>query len=136
MDEMYNLSVDIHLGAVVILVGLIAYNIFLLSREPDIRTYAYKMRVVIPFSYFMIFTIIFTGAIMMAAKHLDFTIENIVMIILSLYLIPAEIKRYKILKRTNPKENGAFETYKNIGFKILASELGLIMLISIWMMLP
>lgn len=136
MNEMYDLSVSIHLGAVVILVGLIAYNIFLLSSTQEIRQYAYKMRTIIPFSYFMIFTIIFTGAVMMAAKHLDFTMQNIAMIILSLYIIPSEIKRYKILKRTNPKEHGAFEEYKNIGFKILASELALIMVISVWMMIP
>jgi hypothetical protein len=133
MNEMYDMSVVIHLVAVIVLVGLIVLNISILKAEKDIHQYAYKMRKLLPISYSMIVIIIFTGAVMMAAKHLEFSTANIAMIILSLYLIPVEIKRYKSLKHLNIKAENAFENYKKSAQKILISELGLIVLISIWM---
>ena len=47
--------------------------------------------------------VIFTGVIMMAAKHLDFTIENIAMILFAMILIYLELKRSLGLKNLNKK---------------------------------
>ena len=76
---------------------------------------------------------IFSGTIMMAAKHLDFTIENIVMIIISVVLIILEAKRAKSLKYLNSKIENALQVYKPYGMKLLYSEIGLVVFISVWM---
>lgn len=76
---------------------------------------------------------LFTGIVMMAAKHLNFTIENIVMIFIGVVLIVLEAKRAKMLRFLNAKKERALEAYKPFGLKILYIEFLLITLISLWM---
>ena len=84
--------------------------------------------------FFMaMFVPIFTGMVMMAAKQLSFTVPNVAMILLSVVLIVFEIRRSKPLKYASIAEEGAFEKYKKDARTILASEIVLIILISIWM---
>ena len=70
---------------------------------------------------------------MMAAKHLDFTIENIVMIVVSVILIVLEVKRAKYLKYMNPNKERSLEAYKNYGIKLLYIEIVWILVIFLWM---
>jgi predicted negative regulator of RcsB-dependent stress response len=72
---------------------------------------------------------------MMAAKHLDFTIENIVMILLAIILIVLEAKRKKALKYLSTKKEHAFAVYKPFARTILQLEFGLVLLMSLWMWL-
>ena len=76
---------------------------------------------------------IFTGVIMMAAKHLDFTIGNIVMIAISVLLIVLEVKRSKSLKYMNPNKERSLEAYKGYAIKLLYIEIAWILVIFIWM---
>ena len=72
---------------------------------------------------------------MMAAKHLEFSVANIVMIVLSVVIIIFEIKRSKPLKYASIADEGAFEKYKKDATSILVAEMALIVMISIWMYL-
>lgn len=135
MNEMYRMSIGIHDAGVALLVAIIVVNMALLWRAGNIRAYAKRMRILMPVSASAIAVIIFTGAVMMAAKRLDFTLANIVMIIFSVVLIVLEAKRYKSLKRTNPEEEGGFERYKARAMKLMLSALGGSALISVWMLL-
>lgn len=135
MNAMYDMSLSIHWVSVFLLVVIFAASLWQIDRANDVMVYLRKMRIQGPLILMAMFAPIFTGMVMMAAKHLDFTIPNIVMIILSTVLIYFEIKRSRPLKYASIIEEGAFEKYKKDAKTILVGEIALILLISIWMYL-
>jgi hypothetical protein len=134
MNEMYNMGLSIHsIGAVGLLV-VVFINIFALMQAKNLEKYKRVMAIgLMPLSSMAIGVVAFTGVVMMAAKHLDFTLENIVMIIITVMLIVLEAKRAKMLRFLNSKKERALEAYKPFGLKILYIEFVLIVLISLWM---
>jgi len=134
MNEMYNMGLSIHSIGGIALTGVIFLNIFFLRSAKDLQKYKRLMSIVLlPLTATVIGLEIFTGVIMMAAKHLDFTIENIVMIAISILLIVLEVKRAKSLKYMNPNKERSLEAYKNYGIKFLYIELVWILVIFLWM---
>ena len=135
MNEMYAMSIVTHNMGVIGILGVISINLMMLAMAKDIRAYAKKMRIFMPIGAGFIATILFTGAVMMAAKHLDFTIENIIMIIFGVMLIGFEARRYARLKHLNLDQENPFGVYKALAFKLLFIELGVSLAISLWMWL-
>lgn len=132
---MYDMSLSIHWWGVLLLIGIFLASLWQLNRSKDVLAYLRKMRIQGPLIFMAMFIPIFTGMVMMAAKHLDFTIANIMMILLSIILIVFEIRRSKPLKFASIAEEGAFEKYKKEARTILISEIALIILVSLWMFL-
>lgn len=132
---MYEMSLLLHEVGVLILVMIFLASMWDLKRTTDVIVYLKKMRIQGPLIFMAMFLPIFTGMVMMAAKHLEFTVANIAMIMLSLVLIFFEIKRSRPLKYASIVEEGAFEKYKKDATTILLGELALIVLISLWMYL-
>ena len=136
MNEMYNMGLGIHSVGEIVLLAVILGNILYLKMATSLKKYKRVMSVVlVPLTASIIGFAIFTGIIMMAAKHLDFTLENIVMILISLILIFLEVKRIKNLRYVNVNKERALEAYKAFGLKILLLEFLLVLLISLWMWL-
>ena len=104
MNEMYDMSIVTHNYGVIGILGMIFINILMLVRATDINKYTRAVTLFTPIAMTAIGAVIFTGIIMMAAKHLDFTIENIVMIIFAVVLIVLENKRSKKLHTLNKKQ--------------------------------
>lgn len=135
METMYQAGLNIHYFGVVLLMGVVVFNIVMLALSHQIIQYARRMRIVMPISSTLIALILFTGAVMMAAKHLAFTFANIAMIVIAIVMIILEAKRYKTLKRrTDISKEGAFEGYKAKAYRFLGIELGLLLGMNIWMM--
>jgi hypothetical protein len=135
MEEMYKIGIEIHYMGVIMLMGIVGFNIVMLSLSQHIVRYAKRMRVVMPISGSLIAMLILTGAIMMAAKHLQFTLPNIAMIVASIVMIILEAKRYKTLKRrTDITKEGAFSEYKKKAFRFLGIEMAMLLLITAWML--
>jgi hypothetical protein len=134
MNEMYSMGLSIHSFGAIALLGVILLNVFFLHSSKDLQKYRRVMSIfLMPLSSTAIGVALFSGTIMMAAKHLDFTIENIVMIIISVVLIILEAKRSKSLKYLNSKIENALQVYKPYGMKLLYGEVGLVVFISLWM---
>jgi len=134
MNEMYNMGLSIHSIDTIVLLGVIFLNIFILRMAQDLQKYKRLMSIVLlPLSATVLGVAIFTGVIMMAAKHLDFTVENIAMIVISVVLIGLEVKRAKSLKYMNPKKERALEAYKNYATRLLYIEVVWTAVISLWM---
>jgi len=127
MNEMYNMGLSLHsIGTVTLLVMIFA-NLFILLSFKEFEKYKRLMSVVLlPLTATILGFVVFTGIIMMAAKHLHFSVENIVMILISLMLIFLEIKRSKYRGRD-------FDTYKAFARRILQIEFVSVLIISIWM---
>ena len=135
MEAMYKTGLNIHYFGVVVLMGVVLFNIMMLALSHHVIRYAKRMRIVMPISSSFIALILFTGAVMMAAKHLSFTLANIAMIVIAIVMIVLEAKRYKTLKRkTDITQEGAFAEYKKKAFRFLGIEMSLLLVMSIWMM--
>ncbi|MDP3022960.1 MAG: hypothetical protein Q8N32_07010 [Sulfuricurvum sp.] len=136
MEALYLTGLEIHFVGVVVLMAVVMFNIIMLLLSHQIIRYAKRLRLVMPISLSLVIITIFTGVVMMAAKHLSFSLANIVMIIVSISFIVLEIKRYKILRyETDIKQENAFMQYKKKAFRFLGIELLLLMAMSVWMLL-
>jgi len=133
MNEMYNMSLLLHEAGILLLVMIFVASLWQLNRADDLMVYLRKIRIQTPLIMMAMFAPIFTGMVMMAAKHLSFSVANIVMILLSLVLIVFELRRTKPLKYASIAEEGAFKKYKKEATQILVGEVALVILISIWM---
>ncbi len=134
MNEMYNMGIVTHYYGVMTVLGAILLNLFRIKRASSIQSYRKFNTLFNPISGTFIGTVVFTGVIMMAAKHLDFTIENIFMIIISIFVIVLEVKRSKKLKYILNNDAEGFKEYQQYGSKLLILELISVVLISIWML--
>jgi len=131
---MYSMSIVTHYYSVIGILVVILINIWMLRRAVSIKDYQRQMSLFTPIGSMAIGGIIFTGVVMMAAKHLDFSLENIIMILFSLIIIVLEVKRAKTLKYLNPKKEDALENFKKYALGLLLAEVLLTISISIWML--
>jgi hypothetical protein len=135
MEAMYTMGLEIHTVGVIVLMGVVMFNIMMLALSNQVIRYAKRMRIVMPISSSLIALILLTGMIMMAAKHLHFTLANDAMIVVGIVMIILEAKRYKTLKRrTDITQEGAFALYKRKAFRYLGIEMVLLISVTLWMM--
>ena len=134
MEAMYAAGLNIHYFGVIVLMGVVLFNIVMLALSQQVVRYAKRMRIVMPISASLIALILFTGAVMIAAKQLAFNASNVAMIAVAVVMIVLEAKRYKTLKRrTDISKEGAFEGYKAKAFRFLGIEMALLGLMTGWM---
>jgi len=133
MNEMYDMSIVTHNYGVMSVLGVILVNVFMLLRAKSPSKYRRFVRIFNPIVGTAIGFIVFTGVIMMAAKHLEFTVENIVMIVFVTILIVLEAKRASKLKYLDTREEGVFEEYKKYALNLLKLEVLVTLSISTWM---
>jgi len=135
MNEMYNMSIVTHYYGVVAVLGSIFLNLFMIIKAESISKYKRFNTIYNPIGGTFIGMVIFTGIVMMASKHLAFTIENIIMIIIAVLIIVLEVKRNKALKFIKSDDNSGFQLYKSFSIKTIIKELLLLLIISIWMLM-
>lgn len=130
---MYTMSLQLHFGLVLVWLGVIAFNAAMLQFAVRAPEYVKRARIAMPFSVMAIAALAFTGTVMMAAKHLDFTLENIAMILVTVVMIVLESRRYKTLRRLRTKMADALTLYRPYGLKLLGAEFVLTLLMTLWM---
>ncbi len=136
MNEMYNMGLSLHSYGSVAVLAVIFLNLYILISYKDLKKYKRLMSIFLtPLTYTTLGYVIFTGVVMMAAKQLDFTLENIAMILITIVYIVLEVKRLKSLKYLDSRKERAFEAYKPIARSILQIQFLIVLLISIWMWL-
>ena len=134
MNEMYSMGLVLHSVSAVTVLVVVFMNLFLLISYQDLEKYKRINSIFLtPLTVTILGIVIFTGVIMMAAKHLDFTLANIVMIVISITFIVLEVKRIKALRYLNEKKERAFEAYKPFARRLLQIEFVIALLISFWM---
>lgn len=136
MNEMYSMGLSLHSVGAGAILAVLFLNLFILISYQDLKKYKRLMSVFLtPLTITILGYAIFTGVVMMAAKQLDFTLENIAMILISLAYVVLEVKRLKSLKYLDPRKERAFEAYKPLARTILQIEFALVLIVSIWMWL-
>lgn len=133
MNEMYDMSIVTHNWGVMAVLGVILINISMLFGIKNSTKYTRAISLFTPLATTAIGMVIFTGIVMMASKHLDFTLENIFMILFSIIFIYLEIKRSRALSNLDKREENAFLEYKKEALNIYLTEIVVVLSISIWM---
>lgn len=134
MNEMYNMGLSLHSVGGVAVLAIIVLNLYFLISMNDLKKYKKFNSVVLwPLTFSTLGLVLFTGTIMMAAKHLDFSFANIIMIIISIIYISLEAKRIKALKYLSEKKDHAFNAYKPIARTLLQVEFIMVLLLSLAM---
>jgi len=133
MNEMYSMSIVTHNYSVMLVLGVIFVNFLMLKSATELKKYKRALSLFMPIGMTMFGSIIFTGIVMMAAKHLDFSVENVVMILIAVALIVLENKRSKDLRYLDTKVENYFENYKGYAYRIFSIEILLVLAISVWM---
>ncbi len=119
MDYMYDFGISAHTFLVYGILLVILINFLVTYTAKELAALRRFMTIFTPMGSVMLAGAIFTGIVLMAAKHLDFTIQNIVMITASVVLIVLEVVRSKALRRTT-KEH--FSNYRLTAYKVLIAE--------------
>jgi hypothetical protein len=135
MNEMYDMSIVTHNFGVIGILIVVLINLVLLFSATDIKKYKRVMSLFTPIGSLAIGSVIFTGIVMMAAKHLDFSVENITMIIFALSILFLEVTRARRLKRLSELQENALADFKAFATKVLLLEVLITLLISAWMWL-
>ena len=135
MNEMYEMSIVTHNFSALAVLLIIMVNFYKITRANDVFKYRKFNTLFNPIGATIIGFVVFTGIVMMAAKHLDFTVANNIMIAFSIVLIILEVKRSKGMKFIKNDNLNAFLAYKKISQKILIIEFFIIAVIYIGMLL-
>ena len=134
MNEMYSMGLSLHSLSVVAILAVIFINLFILMSAKDLKKYKRIHALYLnPLVITVLGSLLFTGVVMMAAKHLQFSLANIAMIVLGVVLIVLEAKRSKALKNLSETKEHALYVYKPFGRTLLQIEFILVVLISLWM---
>ena len=129
------MSIVTHNFSVLVVLMVIGINFYKIFRATEVQAYRKFNMLFNPVGATVLGSVIFTGIIMMAAKHLDFTFANIIMIVFSIVLIVLEAKRSKALRYIMNKDSESFVTYKKYSQKILLSEFVISLVIYIGMVI-
>ncbi|MBA3026665.1 MAG: hypothetical protein FP820_09725 [Sulfurimonas sp.] len=135
MNEMYDMSIVTHNFGVIGILIVVLINLVFLFSATDVRKYKRAMSLFTPIGSLAIGTVIFTGVVMMAAKHLEFSVENITMIIFAVSIIFLEVSRARTLKRLSVLQENALADFKVFATRVLLLEVLITLLMSAWMWL-
>lgn len=133
MNEMYNMSIVAHNYGVISILVVIFINFLMLFGINNLVKYMRAVSLFTPLGATTIGVVVFTGVVMMAAKHLQFSVANIAMITFAAVLIFLEVKRSSGLKYLDKNKSDAFAQYRAYAAKILVLEVVVTLLISAWM---
>jgi len=129
MNEMYEMSQSIHIYSVIAMI-ISSVLILLLHKSKVPQESFTKRAAVIGLAHVSFLgSVALTGVIMMAAKHLSFSLANILMIIGMITIIVLEVKRNKLLKMVTKFRRVELDIYKPIGFNYGLIEFVLLLLI-------
>jgi len=135
MNEMYNMSIVTHNFSVLAILVVVGINFYKIYRAEEAFTFRKFNLVFNPIGNSMIGFVIMTGVVMMAAKHLDFSIANIIMIVFAVIFIVLEVKRSKALKYLKNSDVEGFLEYQRVAKKILLIEFSITLLLYIGMLI-
>lgn len=133
MDEMYSMSILAHNYSVLAILLAVGVNFYKLLSAKSVKEYRKFVMLFNAVGSTLLGFIIFTGVVMMAAKHLEFTIENIVMIVFSVVFIILEGKRAKAFKYIMNDDFESFLLFREKAKKIFTFEFVVTLIIYIWM---
>lgn len=117
MEEFIALSVQLHLLFVISLVVLIIINLYLLKSDSVFIKLSKKLELIAPQYYIVLSAIFFTGIIVMAVKKFEFSLSVWIMILVWLFILVKGIKKHKIYKKMEKRDENSQVDYKKLAIK-------------------
>lgn len=124
MEELIRLASQLHLVFIILLVVLIALNLYLLKSDKTFLKLSKRLELIAPQYYIVLSAIFFTGIIVMAVRQFTFSFSVWLMIIVWILIVAFGIrghKMYKKMERTEESQS-AYKRYaiKKYGLDFLA----------------
>ena len=116
MEELINPSTQLHIVFVVLLVGLIGANIYLIKSKKTFFNLSKRLELLAPQYYIVLSAIFFTGIIVMAVRQFAFSFTVWVMIAVWVAIIAFGIRGHKMYKRIERTE-ASQSAYKRYAIK-------------------
>lgn len=113
MEELIRLSSQLHLVFIILLVILIALNLYLLKSDKTFLKLSKRLELIAPQYYIVLSAIFFTGIIVMAVRQFAFSFIVWVMIVVWVAIVAFGIrghKMYKKIERTDVSQS-AYKRY-------------------------
>ena len=129
MNEMYEMSQILHIYLVLGLLHVVLAMVLVHKFAKDFKLYVKSIKILMIFHISLASAVVFTGAIMMAVKHLSLTPANLLMIVTVFIISALEIKRNKALAKVVKYKDMDEEGYKKLGFKYQLAELLLLVFV-------
>lgn len=116
MEELIHLSSQLHLVFIILLVVLIALNLYLLNSDKTFLKLSKRLELIAPQYYIVLSAIFFTGIIVMAVRQFAFSFSVWLMIIVWLMIVAFGIRGHKMYKKIERTEESQ-SAYKRYAIK-------------------
>jgi len=116
MDELIQLSSQLHLLFIILLVVLIGLNIYLLKSDKTFLKLSKRLELIAPQYYIVLAAIFLTGIIVMAVQQFSFHFSVWVMVLVWVLIVAFGIRGHKIYKRIERTEESQ-TAYKRFAIK-------------------
>ena len=130
MDEMYLMAMDIHFFSVLMLILFVSILTLLTKLPLDFKIFSKFFRPVLPLYFSFLAAVTLTGAIMMAAKHLSFSLINIIMIVTFFSIVHLEVMRHNHFKNKLRASDEEQVFYKKKAFMLHGIELVMLVIVT------
>jgi len=125
MNELIELSAQLHLIFVVVLIGLILINLYLLKSDKIFFKLSKRLELIAPQYYIVLAAIFFTGLIVMAVRQFSFSLIVWEMMIAWVVIVGLGIKNHKLYKKAR-LDAGSQNMYKALAFRKYLLDLALV----------
>jgi hypothetical protein len=116
MEELIQLSSQLHLVFIILLVVLIALNLYLLKSDKTFLKLSKRLELIAPQYYIVLSAIFFTGIIVMAVRQFTFSLSVWMMIAVWVGIVAFGIRGHKMYKRLERTEESQ-SAYKRYAIK-------------------
>lgn len=113
MEELIRLSSQLHLVFIILLIILIAFNLYLLKSDKTFLKLSKRLELIAPQYYIVLSAIFFTGIIVMAVRQFAFSFSVWVMIAVWIAIVAFGIRGHKMYKKIERTEvsQSAYKRY-------------------------
>ncbi|MBP1681798.1 MAG: hypothetical protein H6Q35_2137 [Proteobacteria bacterium] len=113
MEELIRLSSQLHLVFIILLIILIAFNLYLLKSDKTFLKLSKRLELIAPQYYIVLSAIFFTGIIVMAVRQFAFSFSVWVMIVVWIAIVAFGIRGHKMYKKIERTEvsQSAYKRY-------------------------
>ena len=130
MDELIQLSSQLHLLFIILLVVLIGLNIYLLKSDKTFLKLSKRLELIAPQYYIVLSAIFFTGIIVMAVQQFRFSFSIGMMLLVWLLIVAFGIRSHKLYKKIERTEESQ-SAYKRYAMKKYSIDLLAVIVVSI-----
>lgn len=116
MEELIHLSSQLHLVFIILLVVLIALNLYLLKSDKTFLKLSKRLELIAPQYYIVLSAIFFTGIIVMAVRQFIFSWSVWLMIVVWVLIVAFGIRGHKMYKKIERTEESQ-SAYKRYAIK-------------------